>query len=153
MPFTVLIIEDEPDMRVLLREMLEQRGYAVITAESGLAGLNQARSRLPDVILLDVVLGDMDGFSVCEILQRQASTARTPVILMTAMAGEMARLNGFASGAVDFLTKPLTPRELVHKVEAALAAMGPDCNAPADDHQSSSGTDASTLSRLPRSAP
>lgn len=122
MPATVLIIEDEPDMRVLLQEMLEQRGYAVVTAPTGLAGLNQARSLLPDVVLLDVLLGDMDGFSVCEILHRQPSTARTPVILMTAMAGEMARLNGFASGAVDFVTKPLTPRELVRKVEAILAS-------------------------------
>ncbi len=117
----ILVIDDEPDMLTLLREALEVRGHQVITASAAMAGLNEARRHLPDLVLLDVMLGDMDGFTVCEILRSQPSTARTPVIMMTAMLGEMARLNSFAAGAFDFVGKPVSPREVVARVEAMLA--------------------------------
>jgi two-component system alkaline phosphatase synthesis response regulator PhoP len=125
MPGKILIIDDEPDMLALLQEALEQRGHQVFTAGSGIHGLNQARRRLPDVVLLDVLLGDMDGYSVCEILRSQPSTARTPVILMTALAGEMARLHGFESGAIDYVAKPVRPRDVIQRIEAVLAATCP----------------------------
>ena len=117
----ILIVDDEPDMLVLLREALEQRGHEVFTAVSAMTGLNEARRHLPDVVILDIMLGDMDGFSACEILRRQPSTART-VILMTALAGEMARLNSFAAGAMDFVQKPVSPRQMVARVESMLPA-------------------------------
>ena len=122
---TILIIDDEPDMLALLQEVFEQRGHRVITAQTGLAGLNQARRRLPDAILLDVVLSDMDGYSVCEILRSQPSTAKIPVILMTALAGEIPRLHGFESGAVDYVAKPVSPREVTQRVEAVLETEPP----------------------------
>jgi DNA-binding response OmpR family regulator len=117
----ILIIDDEPEMLALLQEALERRGHQVITAQNGLAGLNQARRRLPDLVLLDVLLGDMDGYSVCEILRSQPSTANTPVILMTALAGEMARLHGFESGAIDYVSKPVHLRDVVRRIESALS--------------------------------
>ena len=109
-------------MLALLQAALEQRGHQVITAPDGITGLNQARRRLPDVVLLDVLLGDMDGYSVCEILRSQPSTAKTPVILMTALAGEMARLHGFESGAIDYVAKPVRPRDVVQRIESVLSA-------------------------------
>jgi DNA-binding response OmpR family regulator len=121
MPGKILIIDDEPEMVALLQGALEQRGHQVITATNGMTGLNQARRRLPDVVLLDVLLGDMDGYSVCEILRSQPSTAGTPVILMTALAGEMARLHGFESGAIDYVAKPVRPRDVVRRIEHVLS--------------------------------
>lgn len=124
----ILVIDDEPDMLLLLREALEARGHEVVTASAAMAGLNEARRHLPDLVLLDVMLGDMDGFTACEILRSQPSTARTPVIMMTAMLGEMARLNSFAAGAFDFVGKPVSPREVVTRVEAMLARQAERAN-------------------------
>lgn len=120
-PGRILVIDDEPDLLVLLQDALGRRGYVVLTAESGLAGLNLARRELPDLILLDVILGDMDGFSVCELLRIQPSTARTPIIMMTALAGELARFNGFEAGAIDYVTKPINLRDVAERVAAALS--------------------------------
>ena len=133
MPGKILIIDDEPDMLALLQEVLEQRGHQVITAQSGLTGLNQARRRLPDIVLLDVLLGDMDGYSVCEILRSQPSTANTPVILMTALAGEMARFHGFESGAIGYVSKPVRPRDVIQRIEMVLAAGQAAAVQPPDD--------------------
>ena len=131
----ILIVDDEPDMLTLLREALEMRGHEVFTAATAMSGLNEARRHLPDVVLLDVLLGDMDGFSACEILRSQPSTARTPVIIMTAMAGEMVRFNSFAAGAIEFVGKPVSPRDVVARVESMLASShgcseSDTCNAP-----------------------
>jgi DNA-binding response OmpR family regulator len=118
----ILIVDDEPDMLALLREALEMRGHEVFTANAAMSGLNEARRHLPDVVLLDVLLGDMDGLSACEILRSQPSTARTPVIIMTAMVGEMVRFNSFAAGAIDFVGKPISPRDVVMRIESMLAS-------------------------------
>jgi two-component system alkaline phosphatase synthesis response regulator PhoP len=132
MPGKILIIDDEPEMVALLQEALEKRGHQVITAGNGINGLNQARRRLPDVVLLDVLLGDMDGYSVCEILRSQPSTAKTPVILMTALAGEMARLHGFESGAIDYVAKPVRPRDVIQRIESVLSAARPSASLSPD---------------------
>lgn len=117
----ILVVDDEPDIRELLREVLGNHGHDVVTADTAMSGLNEARRYLPDLVLLDVMLGDMDGFSVCEILHTQPSTHGIPVIMMTAMAGEMARFNSFASGALGFISKPLSPRDLLARVDSFLA--------------------------------
>jgi two-component system phosphate regulon response regulator PhoB len=116
----VLVVDDEPDLVELLSCHLKFGGYEVLRAANGLEALHQARRHLPDVILLDLMLDGMDGYSVCEILRAQPSTARIPVILVTALGGEIARLNGLESGADDFVRKPFVREEILRRVEAAL---------------------------------
>ena len=74
----------------------------------------------PDLVLLDLMLPEMDGFAVCETLRRNAITAALPVLILTAVSGELARLSGLDCGANDYLTKPFSPKMLVSKVEAQL---------------------------------
>jgi DNA-binding response OmpR family regulator len=113
-------VDDEPDIVELLRYNLIQEGYETFSAGSGMEALNQARKHLPDVILLDLILPDMDGFSICEILRCQPSTANIPVIVLTALAGEMPRLHGFEVGAADYCLKPIRPRDLRERVRSIL---------------------------------
>jgi len=122
MPRKILLVDDEKDFLELLAQHLKRNDFEFITAGDGMEALNKARRFLPDVILLDLMLPDLDGLSVCDILRNQASTADIPVILLTALAGEMARLNGLASGANHYLCKPVNMVELRDCVENALAA-------------------------------
>jgi DNA-binding response OmpR family regulator len=112
----ILVVDDEQDMVELLTYTLKEKGYKVFTATSGLEALNKARKHLPDLILLDLMLDGIDGYSICEILRRQPSTATVPVIMITALAGQIVRLNGLASGADDFVSKPFSPADLIARV-------------------------------------
>jgi DNA-binding response OmpR family regulator len=112
----VLVVDDEPDVVELICFNLRTRGYDTISASNGLEALLKARQQRPDLVVLDVMMDGMDGLSVCEVLHNQASTRTLPVIIVTAAAGEIARLNSLAAGAVDFLTKPFSPQELVRRV-------------------------------------
>ncbi len=112
----ILVVDDEPDVVELIGFNLRLHGYEVISAKDGLEALLKARRLLPDLVVLDVMMDGMDGLSVCEILHAQPSTKTIPVIIVTAAAGEMAKLNSFSAGAADFLTKPFSPHELVRKV-------------------------------------
>src|SRR5260221_105680 len=118
----ILVVEDEQDMTELLACNLKGRGYEVLTAVNGLEALNQARRHLPDLILLDLMLEGIDGYSVCEILRRQPSTASVPVIMVTALAGQIVRMNGMASGATDFITKPFSLEDLMARIHHVLEA-------------------------------
>jgi DNA-binding response OmpR family regulator len=99
---------------------LAAEGYDVITAANGMEALNQARSSLPDLIVLDLMMPELDGLSVCEILRRLPSTAPIPVIMLTAWKSELTRIIGLDTGAEDYLTKPFSPRDLVMRVNNAL---------------------------------
>ncbi len=101
---------------------LRAEGHEVITASNGLEALNQARAALPDLIVLDLMMPEMDGMAVCEILNRLPSTARIPVIMLTAWSSELSRIIGLEIGAADYMTKPFSPRELVVRVNKALRA-------------------------------
>ena len=90
----VLLVDDEPDFVELLEFNLLRRGFEVITAATGMQGLNVARRESPNVILLDLMLPDLDGFSVCEILRAQLSTRDTPVIILSALDGNLNRARG-----------------------------------------------------------
>jgi len=116
----ILVFDDEQDMVDLLTYNLKARGYEVRAASNGLDALKQARLEPPDLILLDLMLDGIDGYSVCEILRHQPSTATVPVIMITAMAGQIARVNGLAAGADDFMTKPFSPQELVTRIKRVL---------------------------------
>ena len=128
----ILVVDDEPDVVELIGFNLRRQGYDVVAAHNGLDGLLKARRLQPDLVVLDVMMDGMDGLSVCEILRTQPSTKTIPVIIVTAAAGEMARYNGYAAGAADFVTKPFSPSELVRKVGRLLKAarVSPSENEP-----------------------
>jgi two-component system phosphate regulon response regulator PhoB len=116
----VLIVDDEQDVTELLEFNLRSAGYDVVSAEDGPTALKKAREALPDLIVLDVMLPEMDGTEVCKQLRRDPSTARIPIIMLTAKAGEIDRVLGLELGADDYVTKPFSPRELVLRVRGLL---------------------------------
>jgi DNA-binding response OmpR family regulator len=114
------VVDDEPDIVELVAFNLEAEGYEVITATDGMEALNRARATLPDLIVLDLMLPELDGIAVCEILNRLPSTGCIPIIMLTAWRGELTRLIGMEAGAREYLTKPFSPRELVNRVNSTL---------------------------------
>lgn len=116
----ILVVEDDPDQRELLRFNLANAGFAIGTAADGVEALKQARSRPPDLILLDLMLPELDGLAVCEVLRRDAQTAKVPIIMLTALSGQLTRLNGLAAGASDFISKPFSPKMLLERIRVAL---------------------------------
>jgi DNA-binding response OmpR family regulator len=121
----VLVIDDEKDVIELLRYNLEKSGFDVIAARDGEAGLSAASSSPPDVILLDVMMPGLDGLGVCRRLREEPRTARIPIILLTAKAGEADRVVGLELGADDYVVKPFSPRELVARIRALLRRTAP----------------------------
>ncbi len=114
------MVDDEEDIVELIRFNLQGAGFDVVTALDGQAALALAATTAPDVILLDAMLPEMDGFAVCEMLRRSPVTATTPVIFVTSWASEDARMLGFEFGGDDYMVKPFSPKELVHRVRNAL---------------------------------
>ncbi len=98
------MVEDDPDLVELLSFNLRGCGFTVITAGDGLDALKKARSIVPDLILLDLMLPELDGFGVCEILRREPETARIPIIMVTAISSQFARMAGLEAGANDYIT-------------------------------------------------
>jgi DNA-binding response OmpR family regulator len=120
----ILIVDDENDFIELLRYKLAGHGYDFIVANDGIHALSEARQRRPDLILLDILLPDLDGLSVCEILRRQPATKKIPVIFMSALTGDVTRRT-VAMQADDFFTKPLDLPRLEKRI-ANLLHHGPD---------------------------
>ena len=118
-PF-VLCVDDESDVTGLLRFLLTRAGCETGTAASGRAALAAVRARRPDLVLLDLMLPDIDGFGVCEILRREPATADIPVVMLTAWTTRDARLHALGLGALDYLTKPFSPRDLIVRLPSWL---------------------------------
>ena len=116
----VLVVEDQVDMLELLKLHFKEEGFAIATATNGLDAVRKTRSLLPDLVLLDVMLPELDGFAVCELLRKDPSTASIPIIMVTGLPGQLTRCAGFESGATDFVTKPVSPADLVSKVKETL---------------------------------
>jgi len=114
----LLIIEDEPEMIVALRDNCEFEGFEVLVAADGADGLEKALSQRPDVILLDVMLPKMNGLDVCRTLRRRG--VLTPIIMLTARGQENDKVAGLVLGADDYVTKPFGIRELMARVRAQL---------------------------------
>jgi len=114
---TVLVVDDEPGIRTVLRSYLESDGFAVEEAEDGAAAVAAVRAREPDLVLLDVVLPGEDGI---EALRRLRTFSDVPVIMVSARAEEVDRLVGLSVGADDYVTKPFSAREVVARVKAVL---------------------------------
>ena len=117
---TILVVEDEKDIRELIRFHLEQEGFAVLEAGTGEDGLEVATRERPVLVLLDLMLPTLDGLEVCRRLRASTSTATLPIIMLTAKAAEVDRVLGLEMGADDYITKPFSPRELVARVRAVL---------------------------------
>ena len=117
---TVLIVEDEKDIRELLAYALKREGFAVLEAGEGNAALDLARTKLPDIILLDLMLPGTDGLAVSKALQYNAKTASIPILILTAKGEEVDRIVGFELGAADYVVKPFSVREVILRIRAIL---------------------------------
>jgi DNA-binding response OmpR family regulator len=113
----ILVVDDEERMVRFIRLNLEHDGFKVLEAFNGTQAINKVRSSLPDLILLDVMMPDIDGFEVLRIIRE---TSAVPVIMLTAKGEEDDRVRGLELGADDYITKPFSPRELVSRVRAVL---------------------------------
>lgn len=121
MPKTkVLVVEDDQAISEILVYNLEKAGFDVFKSSDGRDGLNQAQLRLPDLILLDVMLPVMDGTEVCRRLRAQPETATATIIMLTAKSEESDQLIGFSVGADDYVTKPFSVRVLLERIKALL---------------------------------
>jgi DNA-binding response OmpR family regulator len=118
----ILVVDDDSDIRGLLRELLARAGYDVSEAESGKAGLRQFYSSPPDLVLLDVSMPELDGW---QTLERIRDLSEVPVVMLTARAGELEKVRGLKGGADDYVTKPFGRQELLARVEALLRRSGP----------------------------
>ncbi len=116
----ILVVEDEATLREMLQFNLEKEGYSVITAGDGVTALKLARSEHPDLIVLDIMLPELDGFEVCRILRREMTV---PILMLTAKEDEIDRVLGLELGADDYMTKPFSMRELKARVKAMLRRM------------------------------
>ncbi|MEW6287115.1 MAG: response regulator transcription factor [Chloroflexota bacterium] len=114
---TILIVEDEPALRDTLAYNLKKDGFTVETVGDGRAALEAARTRKPDLIILDIMLPGLDGFEVARILRKEMTT---PILMLTARDDEIDRVVGLEVGADDYLTKPFSMRELMARVKAQL---------------------------------
>ena len=117
----ILIIDDQADLRRLIRWTLEFEDYEIHEANNGLAGVEQARAIKPDLVLLDVMMpGGLDGFQVCEQLRADPELSTTKVLMLTARSQQRDRQAGERAGVDAFLTKPFSPMQLVETVSSML---------------------------------
>jgi DNA-binding response OmpR family regulator len=118
----LLVVDNAPDLLANMARRLRLAGYHVYTASSGADGLRRAQRLAPDLIILDVMLSDINGYSVCEELRQHATTAAIPVLMLTSLAGELPRYAGIEAGAIEVLRKPFAWTELLEHARLALSA-------------------------------
>ncbi len=121
----VLVVDDEPDVLLLCRLNLQQRGHDLLEASNGTTALELARERHPEVIVLDLMLPGMNGYEVLESLKRDERTSEIPVLVLTAKSLRADRERSHGLGASGFLTKPFLPSELCDMVESLVPIDGP----------------------------
>ena len=119
----ILIVEDDGNIRELLRLYLEREGYEITEAENGEEGVAQWRKVNPDMILLDVMMPVMDGWEVCKIIRAES---KVPIIILTAKGETFDKVNGLEMGADDYIVKPLEMREVVARVRAVFRRFAPE---------------------------
>ena len=123
MPKKILIVEDEANIRELLRLYLEREGYTVLEAENGVEGIKKWKSDKPDMLLLDVMMPVMDGWAVCREIRAESDV---PIIMLTAKGETADRVSGLEMGADDYIVKPLEMPEVIARVRAVFRRMAPD---------------------------
>jgi two-component system alkaline phosphatase synthesis response regulator PhoP len=122
----ILVVDDDPDLVETVSMMLESRQYEVVAAYGGVEGLSKARSESPDLVVLDVMMPDKDGFEVCKEMKADPQLARIPILLLTAVASKISETKytprmGMETEADDYVDKPVKPEEIVKRVERLLA--------------------------------
>jgi DNA-binding response OmpR family regulator len=123
MPKKILVIDDEPQIVEICMDYLKSGGYSVLSATNGREGVDLARREQPDLVVLDLMMPEMDGFEVCKALRKESEV---PIIMLTARVEETDKLIGLELGADDYITKPFSPRELVARVKTVLRRVGKD---------------------------
>ena len=123
MPKKILIVEDEANIRELLRLYLEREGYTVLEAENGVEGIKKWKSDKPDMLLLDVMMPVMDGWEVCKEIRAESDV---PIIMLTAKGETADRVSGLEMGADDYIVKPLEMPEVIARVRAVFRRIAPD---------------------------
>ena len=116
----ILVVDDDTQIVRLVQSYLEQAGYAVLTAYDGAAALRTIRTERPDLVVLDLMLPDQDGWSITRTVRADASQADLPIIMLTARIEDTDKIVGLEIGADDYIAKPFNPRELVARVRAVL---------------------------------
>ncbi len=116
----ILVVDDLPENVFLLQDRLETEGFEILTAYDGKSGINKAISELPDLILLDVMMPEMNGIEVCKTLVNNPSTTCIPIILVTAKSGAEDTKEGLEAGAFDYIKKPFNKVELLARINSAL---------------------------------
>lgn len=120
MTHSVLVVDDEPMARTLLRLMLVRAGFEVLEAADGLEALAAVKEQLPDIMILDVMMPGIDGFAVCEQLRQEEGSADLPVIMLSAKTDSVSVRKGLSAGATKYLTKPISQDELTRNVRDTL---------------------------------
>jgi len=117
---SILVVEDEPDIRKLVQYNLAQERFTVLEAEDGEQALKILQREKPNLIILDLMLPGLSGLELCKLLRERPQTAQLPILMLTAKAGEADKVLGLEIGADDYLTKPFSPREMIARVRAIL---------------------------------
>ncbi|MCF6188614.1 MAG: response regulator [Desulfobulbaceae bacterium] len=117
---TVLVVEDSPINRKILAQLLIRQGYDVLTADSGEAALAQVQETLPDLIILDILMPGMNGYATCKQLKTARATCDIPVIFISSLDATADKIDGFAAGGVDYITKPFQPAEVLARITTHL---------------------------------
>lgn len=116
----ILLVDDEPDILEIVGYNLTNEGYQVITAENGVEAVKKAKKELPQLIILDVMMPEMDGIEACEIIRKDPNLKDVVITFLTARGEDYSQVAGFDAGADDYITKPIKPKVLVSKVKALL---------------------------------
>jgi two-component system, OmpR family, alkaline phosphatase synthesis response regulator PhoP len=117
---TILIVDDEADIRELVRYNLQKEGYGVTAVENGEQALTEVRAQAPDVVVLDLMLPDLDGLEVCRIMKADPALSAIPILMLTAKGEESDVIVGLEMGADDYVIKPFSPRVLAARIKAVL---------------------------------
>lgn len=124
MPTTILLVEDEPEIRELLSFTFARAGYETLTAATAEIGLQEIANTLPSIAIIDWTLPGMSGLDLAYLLRSRPDTKQLPIIMLTARGTEADKLESFASGVDDYLTKPFSPKELIARIKALLRRVG-----------------------------
>ncbi|MCP4417398.1 MAG: response regulator [Chloroflexi bacterium] len=122
---TILLVDDEPNLRYLLRQMLEIGNYEVIEAKDGFDALEKLEEFIPDIMILDVMMPNMDGVTLCKKLRASLKFSKLPIIMLSGKTQHKAVQEGLAAGANQYLCKPITIRELIQNVRELLPDLTP----------------------------
>lgn len=132
----ILIVDDEEPIRELIKYNVEKESFTAFTADNGINAINSARLNLPDIIILDLMMPDMNGLDVCRVLKNDRETSQIPIIMVTAKTEESDIVSGLELGADDYITKPFSPKVLIARINSVLRRSKKNAAFPATSENS-----------------